>query len=146
MIETSAGQICCLSRYTLSKFIRKSSVSGDQDGRSRRALSTVVMFPWYKILKFRKIILSVLKIFPLKIFSKIVCIRRTARRLVPSCHVFHGHDLLIHCSKYKPDMSAVSPDIPTQFFFENRLYHEIIWTQVLVVASLPWACPPDTWF
>ena len=88
---------------------------------SRRALSTMGMFSWYKILIFRKINISVLKIFPIKFFSENVCISRTARRVFSSCHLFHWHVLLIHCSNYQPDRSAASPDIHNQFFFETGI-------------------------
>ena len=70
---------------------------------------------------------------------------RTARQGVPPCHLFHGHVLLIQCSKYQPDRSSFSPDKPSQRFFDNRQY-QIIWTECLVVPSLPWACSPDTRF
>ena len=99
MFEILETQICCFSRNTHSKFFPKSSVSGDHlDGRSSRALFAMGMFSWYKILNFRKIYLSVLKIFRHKIFSKIICIRRTARQLVLSCHIFHERFLLIQLS------------------------------------------------
>ena len=125
MFQISARRICCFSWYTHLYFFRKSSVSGDHlDGGYRRALSNMGMFSWYKILMFRKINISVLQIFPLKFFSKIVCIKRTARPGIPSFHLLHGHVLLIQCSNNQPDRSAVSPDIPTQNFFENRLYQQ----------------------
>ena len=188
MFEISARQIYCFSRYPYANFFRKSFVSDHLHGRSRRALSTTSMFSWYKNFTFRKINLSVLTIFQLKFFSKniyirrsarrivpscldmffwynnqiisqtdllflqiyplnfsskIVCIRRTAGRVVPSCHLFHGHVLLIQCSDNQRDRSAVSLDIPTQFFFENRQYQEDHSTGVPVEPPLPLPCSPD---
>ena len=90
--------------------------------------------------------MSVLKVFPLKVFSKIVCIRRTAGRGVPSCHLFLSYVLLIQGANFQPDRSAVSRDIPTQNFSENRLYQENRTTGGLVVPTLPWSCSPDTRF
>ena len=80
-----------------------------------------------------------------KFFSKIVCIRRSHGRKVSSCSLYHGQVLLLQDLKVQEDKLICSQDIPTQSFFENRLYQEIIWTEGLAVPSLPWACPLCHW-
>ena len=80
------------------------------------------MFSCYKVRIFSQTDLLFLEIYPLKVFSKIVCIRRTARRGVPSCHLFDSYALLIQGSNFQGHKLTCSQDIPTQIFFENRLY------------------------
>ena len=135
------------SQDSHSNFFWISSVSGHPlVGGFRRATFSMDMFIWYNVRNISQADLLFLQIYTLKVYSNIVCIRRTARPGIPSCHLLHGHVLLIQCSKYQPDGSAVFPDIPTYIFFENHLYQEIIWTVGTVVPSLTWACSPDTRF
>ena len=75
------------------------------------------MFSWYKVWIFSQTDLLYLEIYPLKIFPKIICIKRTARRAVSSCHLFHGHVLLIQGLNFQLDKLTCSQDIPTQSFF-----------------------------
>ena len=79
-------------------------------------------------------------------FSETVCTRWPALRGFPSCHPFHGQVLLIQNSNCQRDSSAVSPDMHTQYFFENCLFQENRSTVVSVVPLHPWSCSPDTRF
>ena len=55
-----------------------------------------------------------------KFFSKIVCIRSTARRGVSPCTLFQGQVLQIQGLNFQEYKLTCYKDIPTQNFFENH--------------------------
>ena len=75
----SARHICCFPRYNDSNFFSKIVCIKSTARRCvSQCTSSKVMFSWYKVWIFRKINLPVIKIFRIKIFSRIIIIRRTA--------------------------------------------------------------------